>query len=136
MPPAETLVGLPLAEGPPSSGGVEDQASGAAATLNLLPLAPPSLKLPTTGTYIGDGMPPVPAKLTAKILRWEFVEMGELLPEFWATLKETEGEKERRNRQGRKVTDIYTWLQCYAAYVAVLGLSFPPLFRAQDIIFF
>ena len=42
----------------------------------------------TAGAYVGDGMPPVPAKLAAKIWRWEFVEMGELLPEFWAGPKE------------------------------------------------
>ncbi len=94
MPPAAVLAGLPLVEGTPSSGRMEDQASRAAATLNLLPLASASPKLPATGTYIGDGMPPVPSQLTVKILWWEFVEMGELLLEFWAGHKDSEGEKE------------------------------------------
>ncbi len=46
--------------------------------------------------------------------------MGELLPEFWAGARE-EGDVQRevRPRQGRKVTDTFTWLQCYSTYVAV-----------------
>ena len=30
-----------------------------------------------TGAYVGDGMPPVPAKPVNKIRRWEFVKIGE-----------------------------------------------------------
>ena len=79
------------------------------------------------GTYVGDGMPPVPARLAAKIQRWEFVEMGELLPEFWAGLKEPEGgpAKERWARQGRKVTKVITWVQCFLTYMAVLAPADP-----------
>ena len=76
--------------------------------------------VPMAGAYVGDGMPQVPAKLAAKIRRWEFVEMGELLPEFWAGPKEEEQSKECRVRQGRKVTDICTWVQCFGTYAAVL----------------
>ncbi len=50
MPPAAVLAGLPLVEGTPSSGRMENQASRAAATLNLLPLASASLRLPATET--------------------------------------------------------------------------------------
>ena len=70
------------------------------------------------------GCPPVPAKLAAKIHRWDFVEMGEVLPEFWVALRDGEGDN--KQRQGRKVTDLCTWLQCYAIYVAVLGPHKPP----------
>ena len=76
--------------------------------------------VPGAGAYVGDGMPPVLAKLVLKIRRWEFIEMGELLPEFRVGPKEVEV-KERRGRQARKVTDIFSWLQCYATYVAVLA---------------
>ena len=70
------------------------------------------------GTYVGDGMSPVPAKHASKIRRWGFVEMGKLLPEFWVAPRDGEGDN--KQRQGRKVTDLCTWLQCYAIYVAVL----------------
>ena len=54
---------------------------------------------------------PKAGKLVAKIRRWEFVEMGELLPEFWASPRDAEGDptKEQRLRQARKVTEIFTW---------------------------
>ena len=80
-----------------------------------------------TGAYVGDGMPPVPEKLVNKIRRWEFMEMGELLPEFWVGPKEVEGEpgKEKWLRQGRKVTEIFAWLQCFGTYVAVLSTHEP-----------
>jgi len=56
-------------------------------------------------TYVGDGMPPVPAMLAAKNWRWEYVEMEELLPEFWVGPKEnSEPLKECHVRQGSKVT--------------------------------
>ena len=51
---------------------------------NLLPLANPELKFPTGRAYVREGMSRVPAKLEQKIRHWEYVEMGELLPEFWA----------------------------------------------------
>ena len=78
---------------------------------------------PQRGAYVGDDMLPLPAKLVNKIRRWEFIEMGELLPEFWVGPKEAEGEsgKEKRVRQGRKDTDIFTWLQCFGTYIAVLA---------------
>ena len=35
------------------------------------------------GIYVGEGMTPVQKKLADKIWRWEFVDMGELLPDSW-----------------------------------------------------
>ncbi len=44
--------------------------------------------------------------------------MGELLPEFWSAPNE-EAKKEEKGRRTRKVRDIFTWLECFASYVAV-----------------
>ena len=41
----------------------------------LPPVGGPTVKGPVAGAYVGDGMPLVPARLAAKIRRWEFVEM-------------------------------------------------------------
>lgn len=76
---------------------------------------------PPSGVYVGEGMAPVPKKLAEKIHRWEYVEMGELLPEFWAGPKEEGESKSTQSRRPRKVTDITTWAQCFATYVSVLG---------------
>ena len=45
-----------------------------------------------------------------KIMRWEFVEMGKIGP--------------KKQRQSRKVTDIFTWLQCYMGRMYV-SAQFP-----------
>ena len=95
---------------------------------NLLPFVGDSLKIRSEGVYIGDGIPPIPDKLATKIRRGEFVEMGELLPEFWS-LKAEDGEPNRdsKPRRTRKVTDIFTWLQCFGAYVSVRATQAPHL---------
>lgn len=91
MPPPEALASIPRVDdaptGAPSVVAPTQQTSAAAMLANLLPLANPSLQLPTGGVYMGDGIPAVPVKLAAKIRRGEFVDMGELLPEFWSTLR-------------------------------------------------
>ena len=138
VPPGGAVASATMAVSPQAtpSGGQQTEigppvwpwsASGTAAVANLLPLAatgsPPTLP----GVYVGDGLPPVPQKLADKILRWEFVDMGELLPEFWSMAKEEEpaGRRPLTSRRARKVTDIFTWVQCYGSYVSVLGPQFP-----------
>ena len=73
------------------------------------------------GVYVGDGLPPVPVKLAAKIRKGEFVEIGELLPEFWSSHREEdiEGKHEVKVRRSQKITDIFTWQQCFGSYVRV-----------------
>ncbi len=36
--------------------------------------------------YIGEGQPPIPKPIVEKIADWKFIDMAELLPEFWALL--------------------------------------------------
>ena len=80
MPPAAALVGLPCTAtsapggsissvaGIPSTPVLGDMLSlGGLLTLRL------TTKIPAAGAYVGDGMPPVPAKLAARIRRWDFV---------------------------------------------------------------
>ena len=83
----------------------------------------------TLGVFMGDGLPPVSAKLADKIGKGEFVEMFELLPEFW-TNQGGEGDANKqvkRPRSNKKVQDINVWLQCYALYVGVRALKAPNL---------
>ena len=126
IPPAAALAGLTTADTPAPSGTDLGSRPISTAVNELLSLGSAAALIPVVpgaGAYVGDGMPPVPAKLVLKIRRWEFMEMGVLLPEFRVGHKEVEVEsvKERRGRQARKVMDIFSWLQCYATYVAVLA---------------
>ena len=63
----------------------------------------------------------MPVKLAAKIRRGEFMDMGELLTEFWSTPNEDDGQLEAKQRRSRKVTDIFTWIQYFSTYVSMLA---------------
>ena len=144
MPPASALGGIPTVLGAPSEteasealpqpGGVDTPGSSVSTTggsvaalmANLLPQANSGLASGSQGVYVGEGLPPVPTKLAAKIRRGEFVEMTELLPEFWSSPREDDHSKlEAKSRRARSVQDIFTWLQCYGLFVSVLGSQHP-----------
>ena len=108
---------------------VPARVSVAAKLANLLPSANAELAPVSEGVYVGDGFPPLPVKLAAKIRKGEFVEMEELLPEYWSSHREEdiEGKHEVKVRRSRKVTDIFTWLQCFGSYVSVRAQCTPSL---------
>jgi len=62
-----------------------------------------------SGVYVGEGVAPVQRKLAVKIWRWDFIEMSELLPEFWGLADE----RECLPRRTRVVADIFTWMPCF-----------------------
>ena len=54
--------------------------------------------------------------------------MGEMLPEFWSPRgDEGDSGREVKGRRSCKVTDIFTWLQCFGAYVSVRAPTAPHL---------
>ena len=60
------------------------------------------------GVYVGEGLPPIPPILAPKILKWEFVEMAEMLPEYWPGTKSKEDDSKRApTRRPRRVTKIF-----------------------------
>ena len=76
------------------------------------------------GAYVGEGLPPIPPKLAKKIVAGEYIEMEELLPEMCTR---EEGEPGAKRRCLRRASDIFTWLQCFGAYVSVRGAQFPEM---------
>ena len=132
LPSGDALAAIPRVDGRPPRGIGADIASDAPVSMvigNLLPQANATLTLPSEGVYVGDGLPPVPPKLAKKIRRGDFVEMGELLPEFWSSWKEEDGESRKglKPRKTRTVTDIHTWVQCFSSYVATRAPQAPEL---------
>ena len=143
MPPLDSLEHVPSdenASAPPSGSGsaastrpdppVSSAAAAAAAAFcNLLPFGASAGPRSGAAVYIGEGLPPVPSKLADRIRRWEFVDMSELLPEFWdhSPPKSADSQSSSQQlpaRRTRRVTDIATWTQCFASYVGVLsGIS-------------
>ena len=82
------------------------------------------LRLLLPGVYVGEALPPVPLRLAEKIRRWE---MAEILPELWSVPGRQEEAEGRRAPVGRphQVTDVSTWLRCFAMYTSVLSGPFP-----------
>ena len=87
-------------------------------------------KPPTQHPFIlGEGLPPVPAKLVAKICRGEFVDMAELLRDNIEAERRqgsdtgcsSGGGKPRR----REIPDILSWIQCFGTYACVLASQRP-----------
>lgn len=77
------------------------------------------------GVYVGEVLSPIPQKLAKKIIKGDYVEMEELLPELWPTAQQ-EGEGRTRSRN-QKITDIFTWIQCFSLYTSVRGRHDPKL---------
>ena len=77
--------------------------------------------------FLGDGFLPIPEKLTERICRCEYIDMSDLLPEFWLDQKAEEGTAKRANRSTAKkrVQDINVLLQCYAVHIGVMATKFP-----------
>ena len=91
----EARAGRPGQLGIPSSTMASAGVLTASTVSNLLPFAPRRLAAPARGVYIGEGLLPVPAKLAERIVRWEYIEMSEMLPEFWTltTLDEPDSDQ-------------------------------------------
>lgn len=97
------------------SSGTLVRDSVAAMIANLLPQATPGLTITSQGGYVGEGLPPVSTKIATKIQRGDFINMGELLPEFCAPPREDDpqAKSEAKTRRARSVQDIFTWIQCF-----------------------
>ena len=80
---------------------------------------------------LSAGLPPVPYKLVARILKGEFIDMEELL---WDNLEAQRrasvvaqvGAAAASNAKSRReVPDLMSWVQCFGTYIAVVTSQFP-----------
>ena len=78
------------------------------------------------GIHVGDSLSPIPPRIAVKVCRWEFIEMYELLPEFWVQKEEeTNAKAASRAKAKRRIQDINIWLQCFGLYVSVVAIQSP-----------
>ena len=71
------------------------------------------------------GLALIPPKLVQKILRGEFVDMHELLPDTWRMEDQRDSCCRSTRPKRGLVTDIALWTECYASLVAVLATKHP-----------
>ena len=74
--------------------------------------------------YVGESLPPILQRVAKRIVRGDFVEMVELLPELWPAAHQDNEGKVKKNW---KITDIFTWIQCFVLYTSVRGQHNPEL---------
>lgn len=114
LPPLGSLLNVPVVD------DQTDQATNQEGYEHLLP------SKDDQGVCIGEALPPVPKKLAERIWRLEFIEMGELLPETWNLKPGDEVNQQRLlARRKKPVTELKTWVQCFAIYVGVVSLRHP-----------
>lgn len=96
---------------------------------------PPAKKAPPAPPFVlGEGLPVIPAKLTAKIQRGEFVDMADLLKD------NLEAERRRLSVAGgvvasllagkpprREVPDLLSWITSFGMYASILSEKHPAL---------
>ena len=70
-------------------------------------------------------MPTIPVKLIEKIRKWEYVDLVCLLEDHNThlvsfTLNEAGQWVPKQQKRRKLITDIFTWIQAYSRYMAVL----------------
>ena len=94
----------------------------------------PSAKHATNKPFIlSEGLPPVPFKLTEKILRGEFVDMAELLRDNLEVQRRastaTQSASLPAPRCRREIPDLLSWVQCFGTYMAIVVSKYPHRMR-------
>lgn len=80
---------------------------------------------------LGESLPPIPAKLVAKIQKGEFVDMAELLRDnIEADRRRTRdgsapGPSGQQAQSRREVPDILSWIQCFGVYSCIVAAAHP-----------
>ncbi len=136
-------LGIPVIDkgkSPQGEGAVAKKAGTAASTPAVKDPATsesaPTTEKPGATTpplVLGESLPAVPAKLVAKILKGEYVDMAELLKDNIEVGRRKDLQDGARgsgcsggNKASRReVPDLLSWVQCFGVYAAVLASKFP-----------
>ena len=86
---------------------------------------------------LSEGLPPVPRKLVARILRGEFVDMAELLRDNLEAQRRGSSSNPSssgssgggNSRSWREVPDLLSWVQCFGTYIAIVTSDRPERMR-------
>ena len=74
-----------------------------------------------TPFVLSDGLPPVPAKLVAKIQKGDYMDMAELLRDNMEyERRQTTSESKSGRASRREVPDLLSWITCFGIYASVI----------------
>lgn len=80
----------------------------------------------TGGVVVGQGSPPIPAKLVDKIWRGEYIDLNSLLPHRLGAPEPTLAEAfQRKTREEKHITTIEQWVVCFNSFLSVVTMRAP-----------
>lgn len=86
--------------------------------------------------FLGESFAPIPQKLVQRIQTGEFVDMADLLPDNLELRRREDNDASSSGttgkRRARTITNLLTWVQCFATYAAVVGEKYPN--RTRDLL--
>lgn len=141
LPGAEALGNVPrITEGGPSGVGTGEMeakrtATQAASLMALLQArADTALPMKLSKVWLGDGLGSLAKKTHERMLRWEFIELGELRPKNPLERVPAEADTQKlvilpgfevSQVKRKPITDIITWAHCFARYTAAMSAEYP-----------
>ena len=148
MPPPAVLSKLALGStgGPETPGGGEPAGAGAGGPPDSAGGQPLQPATPSTGSVavfgadwetaagpfvLGEGIPPVPAKVVAQIWKGEYIDMADLLRDNLEADRRRATAQRGAQQQGQakatrlEVPDLLSWAQCFSEYVGVAAEKHP-----------
>ena len=100
---------------------------------SLLQTAASSSSSHSEKVLIAQGLPAIPKKLLQKMHNWEFIELGQLLPQS-SSHDAAAGDTQRFAlfpgfelvRANKKViTNVVDWVKCFSIYIAAMAQKYP-----------
>ena len=135
MPVAATIwqLGLPVVEGGSTAVEVASELAKEIQTTSSGEVEAVFPKLAANKPFIlSEGLPPVPHKLTVRILKGEYVDMAELLRDNLEVERRASSTKQPagstatvQNKPRREIPDLLSWVQCFGTYMAIITSQFP-----------
>ena len=84
--------------------------------------------------WLGEGLGTISKRTYERMMRWEFVDLGELRPRTVADRATAESETEKlvvlpgfevTQARKRPINNIVTWVQCFGRYTAAMAKRYP-----------
>ena len=108
------------------------QTSSLLALLNAQDL--PGVSAKATKVRLGEGLGTVSKRTHDRMMKWEFIDLGELRTRTLAERRAVESDTERlvvlpgfevSQAKKKPIADILTWVQCFSRYTAAMAKKFP-----------